>query len=155
LLELQEIWSRAQRASADAYETYIREVEEVYKNAGERYQNLHRGFWESVQELAEGEEGQKQAQSAYEDFVRKGNEVFGPAEYLKLFEAYSRYLHAVRTAWSADTVRSQLEEAYRSYLTALKRSWDELDTKVLNAANLAAIGNSLRSAACWAGWTLG
>lgn len=154
LLQLRKVWDEAQERSAEAYAKYLGEVEEIYRNAGKRYEELYRYYLNSVEKVVAAEDPQSIAEAEDKELVRKGNQVWTPADDLKLFEAASRYMNALQEAWSAENSRGRFEEAYRGYLLAVQKGWNAIDAKAISPTNLAAIGQSIQTAASWAGCTV-
>lgn len=154
LLQLRQVWDEAQKRSAEAYAKYLSEVEGIYRNAGKRYEELYRDYLNSVEKVVAAEEPQSLAEAEDRELVRKCNQVWTPADDLKLFEAASRYLNALREAWSAENSRGRFEETYRGYLLAVQKGWNAIDAKAVSPTNLATIGQSIQTAAGWAGCTV-
>ena len=153
-LQLREIWAAAQKRSDEAYAKYLSEVEEVYRAAFKRFEELYRSYLSAVEKLATAEDPKSVAEAEDNELVRKGKEVWTPADNTKLFEAHSRYLNEWREAWSAENSRGRFEEAYRGYLAAVQKGWGAADINAVCPSKLAAIGESIRTAAGWAGSTL-
>jgi type I site-specific restriction-modification system R (restriction) subunit len=154
MLELRQVWTDAERLSEDAYRTYLHELEEVSSDARRRYEDLYRNYLSSLHEASSSEETKSGAEDQAQDFQKNLQQVWGPDDTLKCFEAYSRYMKALEDAWNSDKARGRFEAAYRSYLNALKRAWGQADTGAINPYYLAVIGESIKTAASWANLTL-
>jgi hypothetical protein len=148
-LQLQDIWAAAQKRSEEAWAKYVGEAEAIYNAAATRFEELYRGYLSAVEKITAAEDPQSVAEAEYNELVRKAKEVWTPADNSKLYEAYSRYVNEYREAWSAENARPRCDDAYRSYIAAVQKGWGAVDANALSASKLAAIGDSLRTAASW------
>jgi hypothetical protein len=155
LLQLQNIWAEAQKLSEEAYAKYLKEVEEIYCTGAKRVEGLYRSYLSSVEKIAAAEDQESIAETEYTALMHKGKGVWTPADNSKLFDAYCRYSRESHAVWSAENLRGRFEKAYRGYLAAVQKGWDAMEVSRVSPAKLVAIGESIRTAACWAGATLG
>jgi hypothetical protein len=122
-----------------------------------------RGFESAYVELIQtlqtsvlGLDVQQRLQAAYADYIRLMQAALaGEQVQQHAADAYSIYMHALQDALSSAPQRQRSTEAFRRYLRSVARAWAEIDPDTLEAPVVAAIAQSMLSAAWAVGGTTG
>ena len=146
-LALHQIQADAKRSCGEAYDRMSREIHKVQveaflsgQEAYHNYLNLHERSQKDPNEVPVAEVSQ-----AYRDYVK----VFetGQAATQKAAADAEQACRDEVEKCQAD-VHEKWRSAFRDYVLNLQKSWNNLDPDTVNAATLAAMGQSIIAASC-------
>jgi hypothetical protein len=102
------VLSESLRNFEDAHLNYLRELQDTWADAQQRYQKAC----------------QQNAQ-AFSSFT-------APEDPLKRYESYRNQVEQLQQSFSPEDVRKRFEEAYRNHLRAIKDAWARLDVDAID-----------------------
>ena len=118
------------------------------------FEDAYLSYMRALQDAWRPDEIQKRIDTANLEYLRGLADTMAPEDAPRRFEAFLQYQRALAEAQMPQEVLQRFDDAYRNYLRGLQEAWARVDVFSLDAATLAAIGQSLMAAACCASGTV-
>lgn len=142
------------KRSEDAYREYLAAMQKAQgsEDAREKAAVAYRNYLAAIQDVQRPGELWQTSEDAFREYEKAVRNVYSPKVALSSFDTYNNYVRSI------EEINKQLaasyEDIYRAYQKAIRKTWTSVGTDDVDASSLAAIGQSMISAAYYSARSL-